>query len=246
MERAAIILAGGLAERFQVKGEKWTDKALASLFGKPLLIHVIERVEPVVEEIIICVNSGARRRRYYKVLQNFSIKNVEIHTDVRYAHIRGPAVAITTGLRAAKAERCMILPCDTPFIQPTVIDYLFNACKKSSMVVPIHSNGRLETLMFACKRLPTARIAETLCLLKRDRPDDIIRGSSQVNFVSTIGELKELDPEFKSFVNINFRKDLTFLPTRAFDDGPIRKSINIKLGSPTSDELNMLKQATKG
>jgi molybdopterin-guanine dinucleotide biosynthesis protein A len=49
-KRAAIILAGGKAKRFQVKPGQLEDKALALLFGKPLLIHIIERINDVVEE----------------------------------------------------------------------------------------------------------------------------------------------------------------------------------------------------
>ena len=37
--RGALVLAGGRARRFQVRGEPWMDKALAPLGGKPLLIH---------------------------------------------------------------------------------------------------------------------------------------------------------------------------------------------------------------
>ena len=52
-KRAALILAGGKARRFQLKDEKWEDKALAMLSGKPLLIHAIENVVGVVDEIAI-------------------------------------------------------------------------------------------------------------------------------------------------------------------------------------------------
>ena len=52
-KRAALILAGGKARRFQSKSEKWEDKALAELSGKPLLIHAIENVQDIVDEIAI-------------------------------------------------------------------------------------------------------------------------------------------------------------------------------------------------
>jgi len=47
-KRAAIILSGGRAERFQNNHEKWQDKALVTLLGKPLLIHAVESVSEVV------------------------------------------------------------------------------------------------------------------------------------------------------------------------------------------------------
>jgi molybdopterin-guanine dinucleotide biosynthesis protein A len=245
VRKAAIILAGGLAKRFQVEGGRWTDKALANIYGKPLLVHILERVTPIVEETIICVNNEMRKLRYIKMLRNYSFDHVKICIDMHYPHISGPAVAITTGLKVAKADYCIILPCDTPFIQPAVLEHLFNAVRKSIIAVPIHSDGRLETLMFTCERLATTNIAETLCLLERDRPDDIIRGSSTVNFVSTAGELKSIDPEFRSFTNINFQEDLTKLTTRVFENGPVRESIYLKLGSPKNSELEQLKEATK-
>lgn len=245
VRKAAIILAGGLAKRFQVEGKQWVDKALASVNGKPILVHIIERAVPVVEEIIICVNNKVRKLEYSRVLRKYSITQVKICIDMHYPNISGPAVAVTTGLKAAEADYCVILPCDIPFIQPAVLEHLFYAVRKSSMAVPIHSDGMLEPLMFSCERLKTTQIAETLCLLERDRPDDIIRGSSTVNFVSTVSELKSKDPELKSFININFQEDLNKLATRVFENGPIRESMKLKIGAPRNSELEHLKEAAK-
>ena len=55
-KRAALILAGGKARRFQRKQEEWQDKALAELFGKPLLVHVAESACGVVDEVVVCIN----------------------------------------------------------------------------------------------------------------------------------------------------------------------------------------------
>ncbi|MEM3565282.1 MAG: molybdenum cofactor guanylyltransferase [Candidatus Bathyarchaeia archaeon] len=246
VKKCAIVLAGGKAERFQVKDSPWIDKALANVIGKPLLIHVIERVKPVVEEIIICVNNETRRRKYMRVLRNFLIKNdyVKIVKDFKIPSISGPAVAIATGLSVSNADHCIIVPCDTPFIQPAVVDYLFNAIGDASIAVPIHADGSAETLMFTCERGKIAEISETLCWLGRDRPDDLLRGSPKVKFIST-KRLKNLDPEFKSFININFQKDLAELRTRVTLNGPIKRNVCINLGAPKSFELKMLKKAAE-
>ena len=55
-KRAAIILAGGKAARFQSAPDKWQDKALAELHGKPLLVHAIENIGDFVDEIIVVIN----------------------------------------------------------------------------------------------------------------------------------------------------------------------------------------------
>jgi len=244
-KRAAIILAGGKAERFQVKEEPWKDKALAMLFGKPILIHIIERIRDVTEEIVVCVDNKARRVRFSKVLNEYSIKNVTLCIDIKIAHVGGPIVAILTGLKSASADYCAILPCDVPLIQPTVLDYLFNAVRDSYLAVPIWPDGRLESLMWVCERPITLQIAETLCKLRRRRPDDIIRGASKVLFVSTVGDLKNLDPEFKSFVNINFREDLVRLPTRVVQKGPFKENLPLNVGFLRVSELKQLKAAAR-
>lgn len=246
MRKAAIILAGGQAKRFQVKGERWIDKALAELFDKPLLIHIIERVMPVVDETIICVNSQTRKLKYSRLLQHYSNKDVKLCIDEHFTFAKkGPAVAITTGLKATDADYCIILPCDTPFIQPSVVEYLFNAVKGADIAVPIHPKGKLETLMMTCKRSNIVHIAETLCELGRDRSDDLIRGASEIIFVYTVSELKNCDPEFKSFININSQEDLNRLTTRVVKAGPIRESINLNLCCPTESELGELEMGSK-
>jgi molybdopterin-guanine dinucleotide biosynthesis protein A len=241
-KRAALILAGGQAKRFQLKREEWKDKALARLFGKPLLVHVVEAIKNVVDEIIICVNEVSRKSLYSEVLREYSIY-AEFCVDEKCTRVSGPLAAIATGLKAANADYCAVLSCDIPLIQPAIVDYLFNAVRGSSVAVPIWPDGRLESLLIPCERHIAAQIASALCGLGRRRPDDIIRGASRVTFVSTVGDLKKLDPEFKSFVNINFREDLTRLPTRVVEDGPIKESLHLNAGCPGARELEELKTA---
>ena len=247
-KKCAVVLAGGKAERFQRGGSPWIDKALAEVQGKPMLIHIVESLASTVEEIVICVNNEARKRKYAKVLLDFSVKNsnrIRIVKDVKIPSISGPAVAIVTGLKATNADYCIVVPCDTPFIQAAVVDHLFNAVKDASIAVPIHADGSMETLIFACERKKTAEVSETLCWLGRDRPDDFPRGLPKVKFISTINEIRNLDPEFKSFININFQEDLTELRTRVSVNGPIKRSIQIELGCPESSNLTVLRENVK-
>ena len=52
--RTAIVLAGGRSSRIGV------DKGLVILNKKPLVAYVIERLEPVVDEVILVVGSQAQ------------------------------------------------------------------------------------------------------------------------------------------------------------------------------------------
>ena len=103
-KRAALILAGGKARRFQSAGTEWQDKALAMLSGKPLLIHAIENVAGVVDEIAVSVNDDERKEKYGEILRKHALSNVKIVVDDVISHISGPNVAIMSGLKALQAD----------------------------------------------------------------------------------------------------------------------------------------------
>ncbi len=242
-KRAAIILSGGRSERFQSAQESWQDKALVELLGKPLLVHSVENVGQVVDEIILCVNNEKRKAKYSEVLKKYDVENVRLVIDEQRDQLGGPIVGILTGLIAAKADYCFTLPSDMPFLQPRVVNYLFDSMKDARVVVPMWSNGRLETLTMVLKKADVLEIAKTLCQLKRPRSDDIIRGALNVLLVSITEELTPLDPALKSFININSPTDLVRLQPRQAQ-GPVTESLRLNLGNLPLREMHQLQQAS--
>ena len=241
-KRAAIILSGGRAERFQNAHETWQDKALVTLFGKSLLVHAVENVSKVVEEAIICVNNEKRKLQYAEILKKNSVKNVRLLVDEPCNHLGGPIVGILTGLIAAKADYCLTLPSDMPFLQPKVIEYMFNSAKDTRVVVPMWPNGRLETLTMVLRKPEALEIAKTLCMLGRPRSDDIIRGALNVLLISTVNEIQAFDPELKSFININSQTDLSRMQPRQAE-GPVAESLRLNSGDLSISELRCLQKA---
>jgi len=241
-KRAAMILSGGKAERFQNAHETWQDKALVELLGKPLLIHAVESVREVVEDVSICVNNENRKAQYAEVLTKHNVKNVRLLVDEPCNHLGGPIVGILTGLIATDADYCFTLPSDMPLLQPKVIDYMFNSAKDTRIVVPMWPNGQLETLTMVLKKPEVLEIAKTLCMLGRPRSDDIIRGALHVLLMSTVGEIQGLDPELKSFININSQADLTRLQPR-HAQGAVVGSLRLNLGDLPMSELLCLQTA---
>ncbi|MGF3522446.1 MAG: molybdenum cofactor guanylyltransferase, partial [Candidatus Bathyarchaeia archaeon] len=169
VKRAGIVLAGGRAERFQEENEEWQDKTLAKLAGKPLVIHALQNLCQVVDDVVICVNDETRKLQYLKVLSENSIEDAKIVVDEKIDDLGGPLIAIYTGLKAVDAELCITLPADMPLVQPAVMDYMFGEIQDSLVVVPVWPNGRLETLNMVLKRDSALEIAGTLCSLKRQR-----------------------------------------------------------------------------
>ena len=241
VRRAAIILAGGRGARFQNEKE-WQDKALAPLFGKPLLVHVVENVRKLVDEIVVCVNDEERKARYAKILTHHKFSEANLVVDEKIDHLGGPLVAIFSGLKFSSADYCITLPGDMPLVQSKVVEYMFEKAKEARVVVPMWPNGRLETLMMTLEKPCALEIADTLCQLGRPRSDDLIRGALNVIFLSIIGDLATLDPEFKSFVNINFPEDLAQLQPRR-GEGPLSTSLHLIRGTLPVDALNDMREA---
>ncbi len=243
-ERAAIILSGGKAERFQKEKGTWQDKALIELEGKPLLVHAVESVQNHVDETVVVANDEKRLTKYSRILAKHGITGVNLVTDIKIDHLGGPLVAIYTGLEAAKADRCLTLPCDMPLVQPKVVEHLFASAKNSLATVPMWPNGRLETLVMILERKSILEISQTLCLLKRPRSDDIVRGALRVLFLSIVAEIQKLDPELKSFVNINAPEDLINLQPRR-GKGSLANNLLLDLGALPMKELKLLKEAAE-
>lgn len=242
--RAAIILAGGKARRFQTAPDKWQDKALAALYGKPLLVHTIENIRDFVDEIVLVANENEKRRvNYVKVLEEYQIKDIRITPDLKINNLSGPMIAILTGLTYSTADYCISIPADMPLVNGKVAEYMFNQIKGSYVAVPMWPNGRLETLLMVLERKSILKIADVLCRLGRSHPDDIIRGAMRVLFVSPLGQIKALDPELKSFVNINSQQDLSQLHPRQVQ-GSLVEDLRVNLGSVSFEELPLLLKAS--
>ena len=244
VKRAALILAGGKARRFQTIDKTWQDKALAELNGKPLLIHAIENIQGVVDEVVVCVNDKDRKTKYNQILKKHRLTKVKIVIDEKVSHISGPNVAVMSGLKAVQSDYCLTLPCDMPFLQPNVAEYMFDQAEGFEVVVPMWPNGRLETLIMVLERPSAVEITSTLCQLKRPRSDDIPRGASKTLLVSPVNHIKTLDPELKSFININSREDLTRLQTRR-SHGPIMENVQLNLGVLSISDLWLLREGAK-
>lgn len=243
-KRAAIILAGGRGSRFQTQNTVWQDKGLALLEGKPLLVHAVENIQQESDETLVVVNNKLRKVVYGELLKKYGISKVKIVTDVKAKTSGGPLIAILTGLKAATSEICLTVPSDMPLLNPKVAEYMFEELDGSSVAVPMWPDGKLETLLMVLNRKNCLKIAEVLCQLRRERPDDIIRGAPKDLFVAPLGKIKKLDPELKSFININYQQDLNQLIPRQ-SQGTTGEDLRLNLGELPEREIEQLSALAK-
>ena len=98
--------------------QPWQDKALVEVNGKSLLVHVIENLKATVDEIVVCVNDEQRLTQYKQLLEKQAIENVRFVVDQQGSPVKGPLLAIASGLQTVNAEYCLIVPTDMPFLKP--------------------------------------------------------------------------------------------------------------------------------
>jgi molybdopterin-guanine dinucleotide biosynthesis protein A len=194
LNRAVIILAGGLSKRF---GQ---DKCLKELAGKPLLLHVLERVEKLADEVLIVVGS----KRQQDALLTIGGLKAAIVVDKYKDH--NPLVGALTGFETVKADCALLLPCDAAFVSAEIATLLLDLCEDRSAVIPRWPNGYVEPLQAAYNVKSAVNAAKTA--LREEKHDmlSMIADLQRVRYVSTL-VLKQYDERLTTFFNINTVQD---------------------------------------
>jgi molybdopterin-guanine dinucleotide biosynthesis protein A len=241
---AALVLAGGEAKRFQTQSGVWHDKALAQINGNPFLVKIIRNLQLAVDKVAVSVSSPERQIQYKQVLERYAIKNVEFVLDQTNTQIRGPLLAINSGLQAINAQYTLVVPTDMPFLQPKIASYLLDACSGFDASVPMWPDGTLETLLIALNRETCLEITETLLTLGRANADSIHRGVGKLQLISPMQDIYQLDPQLQSFININTPQELTQPQTRSIE-GPVKEDVCFNRGTLPIEQIKRLRNAQK-
>jgi len=104
-----LILAGGRGTRMAHQ-----DKGLVLLKGRPLIRHVIDRVEPQVNRLLINSN------RHSQTYQQFGYPLIE--DAIR--DFRGPLRGILSARPSVGDDYCFVVPCDMPYVPRNVVQQL--------------------------------------------------------------------------------------------------------------------------
>lgn len=179
-----IILAGGKSSRMG------TDKGLVLFKNKPFIKHIIEAIQPLVDDIII-ISNNKEYEKFGFICYNDLIEN------------SGPLAGIYTGLKYSKTENNLIVSCDVPLINADVLQKLTEQSNDSSEVIQLQSKGRNMPLIAMYKKQCMNIFKEEL---KQDqRKVQKVLEKCQVKTVV-------IDSDFeKHTTNINTIKDLEIL-----------------------------------
>ncbi|MBC6938250.1 MAG: molybdenum cofactor guanylyltransferase [Chloroflexi bacterium] len=183
------ILAGGRSRRMG------SDKALLVLKGKPVLRHVIERAALHGAAIILIANEP----------EKYASFGLPIFPDVKLG--AGSLGGLYTALAHSPTDYALCVACDMPLLNTNLLIYLAGLREGYDAVVP-RIEGRPEPFHAVYRKTCLESIRSRL---ERGQ----LRVSDFYQDVSTRyieeADLRQIDPELHSFLNINTPDDLARL-----------------------------------
>ena len=122
---SSIILSGGRATRM-----RGVDKGLILLQNKPLIQHVIARLRPQVNETFINAN---------REIAQYEAFGFKVFQDENQG-FAGPLAGILLGLKYAKHDFVLSVPCDSPLLPLDLALRLYNGMLGSHADIAIASS----------------------------------------------------------------------------------------------------------
>jgi molybdopterin-guanine dinucleotide biosynthesis protein A len=188
MSVTGIVLAGGLGRRMG-----GVDKGLVDFLGKPLIAHVVERLSPQVDEILI--NANRELDRYaalgYPVIED----------DI--AGFAGPLAGLHKGLRSAKHPFVLTVPCDSPLLPLNLVERLMQGLIQNDADLAVAKTGAQAHPVFCLCRKTLLKNLETY-LLDGGRKIDTWYSALKVVEVP-------FDDDPLAFANVNTAEELRSL-----------------------------------
>ncbi|MDI6900849.1 MAG: formate dehydrogenase accessory sulfurtransferase FdhD [Anaerosomatales bacterium] len=195
------VLAGGRSLRMGI------DKTLLPMDGEPLVSRVAAAVDSVCAHTIVVTNRPE------------ALEGITLPAGVRIAQdevaYQGPLGGLATALDVAEDEWVLAVAADMPWLSADVVRKLWDARDGAQVVIPVSSKGS-EPLLALYHRdcLPVAR--EVLASGRRR----LLAILPSVKVVEVpVEELRDVDPQLKSLVNVNTPDELAEVRDAADAEG---------------------------
>lgn len=122
MQITAVILAGGRGMRMG-----GIDKGLADIQGRPMVAHVLERIQSQVARVIMNANRNLQRYQQF---------GVPVVTDANN-RFDGPLAGFQAGLANAGTEWILTVPCDSPLLPLNLAERMSAAIRESHALIAV-------------------------------------------------------------------------------------------------------------
>jgi molybdopterin-guanine dinucleotide biosynthesis protein A len=207
-ELAIVVLIGGKSMRFGY------EKGTIEINEKPLILYQIETLADFDEDIFLATNSEEQiitiqRKVDFPKKVNFT---VDERAQSQLEEIFTPMIGIYSAFKELNKRgfrKAFTLSGDAPLIKSEVIRHMINQSKGYDCVIPRWNNGFLETLFAIYPVKPTFEKAKQIIEAKKHFAlTQLIDESWNINYISVEKELKPLDSDLLSLININSPIDI--------------------------------------
>ena len=160
-------------------------------FGdETLLERTVRIVREVVPEVLVVSREDQPRVGDFRVVHDSS-------------EGLGPLAGLIKGMEVMSGERAFLTSCDVPFLEPAYVSRLIELSQGHPIAVPLVDGYHMTTsAVYSRDVLP---VAHKLMAEQRLRPLFLVE-SVDARIV-TEDELREVDPELRSFRNCNTQED---------------------------------------
>lgn len=166
------------------------DKALVPLAGRPLIAHVLDRLGPQVESVLISANDDPSR------FSGFGCKIIP--DDVRQGPLSGVLSTLTAAARMG-ASHVVSTPVDTPFLPGDLVPQLLLAAEASPEGLALASDATGDHPVTA---LWPVGLAPALAAFLAEGQAKVTR------FTAAHHAARAAFPDSRAFLNLNTPEDL--------------------------------------
>lgn len=211
--KGAIIFATGMEE-------KTVSRQFAPEESGMLLEYVLDSVWTVADELFV-VFGDEPKLPIIEAISPFGVKVLSVERG------QGPLKAITEAFKLSKSEYCLLVTERVPLLKPNVVLALFEGAQGNDGAIPRWSDGRVEPMLAVYRKNPFIHLINSW---KKPFSGNVRKGIStladqlfDVRFLSIEDEIKELDPELDSFLEVRDDKSLLAARKKASISGKVAR-----------------------
>ena len=191
MSISAIILAGGRATRMN-----GADKGLMLLQQTPLIQHIINRLTPQVDEILINAN---------RELAQYQAFNLPVLQDEN-SDFLGPLAGISLGLQHSQHQYLLTVPCDSPLLPLDLAQRLMASLLEHKADIAVaSSDGNVHPVFCLCKKSVLPSLKQYLAQGERR----VSTWQKSLNYIAV-----DFSDCSDAFINLNTLEDLAALKSK--------------------------------
>ena len=209
---AILILIGGKSTRFGV------EKAVINVLGKPLILHQIETLSNIDEDVFLVAHSPEQIYEYRDSI-NFP-EDIRFIVDDReffkHPKIFKPMLGIYSGFKHLNKEgfeKAFVLSCDMPLIKADVIEFMIKQSENYECCIPRWENGFLEPYFAIYPVKKGLDRAKEILTNENYGLLNLIDKNWKINYISVEKLIKPLDDNLVSLINIKGPIDISKLLT---------------------------------